>query len=322
MRAAGVGVLLDVTGPGLPSVLHWGADPGPLDEAARADLAAAAARRPSPRSGLDDAVAVHRCCRASPTAGRAARAGRAPRRAGAGPGCGQTGPPERHGRRRRRAGARLRAPTRRRASRCVRQRAWTAGGLLRVRHAVTNTGTDAVRPRRRCARACCRCRPGPTSCWTSPVAGAASARRSGSRFAPRHAAAGEPARAHRARRDPAAGGRDARVRLAARRGLGRARRRGAATTCTSPSGCPRAPGGTPASSAAASCCCPARSGSRPGETTRTPWVVFACVRRRAGRALDAAAPLAARRDRGTRAGPVRSCSTPGRPCTSTTDLDR
>ena len=28
LRAAGVGVLLDVTGPELPRILHWGADPG------------------------------------------------------------------------------------------------------------------------------------------------------------------------------------------------------------------------------------------------------------------------------------------------------
>ena len=32
LRAAGVGVLLDVTGPELPRILHWGADPGDLGE--------------------------------------------------------------------------------------------------------------------------------------------------------------------------------------------------------------------------------------------------------------------------------------------------
>lgn len=53
LRAGGVGVLLDVAGPGLPRVLHWGADPGPLtgDEAARlvGDLAPGVAQ-----SALDD----------------------------------------------------------------------------------------------------------------------------------------------------------------------------------------------------------------------------------------------------------------------------
>ena len=34
LRSAGVGVLLDTDGPQLPRVLHWGADPGPLDDPA------------------------------------------------------------------------------------------------------------------------------------------------------------------------------------------------------------------------------------------------------------------------------------------------
>lgn len=33
LRAAGVGLVLDARGPGVPSVLHWGADLGPLDDA-------------------------------------------------------------------------------------------------------------------------------------------------------------------------------------------------------------------------------------------------------------------------------------------------
>lgn len=40
IRAAGVALLLDASGPGLPEVLHWGADPGPLDGAELAALAA------------------------------------------------------------------------------------------------------------------------------------------------------------------------------------------------------------------------------------------------------------------------------------------
>ena len=39
LRSAGVGVLLELDGPQLPRVLHWGADPGPLDPAAVLRLA-------------------------------------------------------------------------------------------------------------------------------------------------------------------------------------------------------------------------------------------------------------------------------------------
>ncbi|GIF51971.1 alpha-galactosidase [Asanoa ferruginea] len=42
LAAAGAAVILDVSGPGLPRVLHWGADPGPLDEADLRALVAAA----------------------------------------------------------------------------------------------------------------------------------------------------------------------------------------------------------------------------------------------------------------------------------------
>jgi alpha-galactosidase len=41
LRAGGVAVLVDATGPLLPRVLHWGADPGPLSDRALTDLAAA-----------------------------------------------------------------------------------------------------------------------------------------------------------------------------------------------------------------------------------------------------------------------------------------
>ena len=47
LRAAGVSVLLDVGGPGLPCVVHWGADLGPLDDAGLAAVPAATARPPA-----------------------------------------------------------------------------------------------------------------------------------------------------------------------------------------------------------------------------------------------------------------------------------
>ena len=53
LRASGVGILLDVGGPGLPRVLHWGADPGALDESDRRTIATAL-RNGLPHSGLDD----------------------------------------------------------------------------------------------------------------------------------------------------------------------------------------------------------------------------------------------------------------------------
>ena len=55
LRRDGVAVLLDHTGDGLPAVVHWGADPGDLDEAGRAELVRA--RRPHvPHSALDEPV--------------------------------------------------------------------------------------------------------------------------------------------------------------------------------------------------------------------------------------------------------------------------
>jgi len=52
LRAAGAGVVLDVAGPGLPRVLHWGADPGPLDRPALERLAEAVVPA-VPASALD-----------------------------------------------------------------------------------------------------------------------------------------------------------------------------------------------------------------------------------------------------------------------------
>ncbi|HEY9379203.1 MAG TPA: hypothetical protein VIQ02_19160, partial [Jiangellaceae bacterium] len=43
LRAAGVGVVLDCQGPGLPEVLHWGADLGELSAAQLETIALASA---------------------------------------------------------------------------------------------------------------------------------------------------------------------------------------------------------------------------------------------------------------------------------------
>jgi alpha-galactosidase len=53
LRAGGTALLLDARGDGPPVVLHWGADPGPLDDEALADLAAALVPD-VPHSALDE----------------------------------------------------------------------------------------------------------------------------------------------------------------------------------------------------------------------------------------------------------------------------
>ena len=53
LRAAGVALILDASGVGLPRVLHWGADPGELDDAALVELAADL-RVGVPHSALDE----------------------------------------------------------------------------------------------------------------------------------------------------------------------------------------------------------------------------------------------------------------------------
>ena len=70
-------------------------------------------------------------------------------------------------------------------------------------------------------------------------------------------------------------------------------------------------------SAAASCCCRARSCWRAGETYTGPWV-YGSLRRRARRASPTASTPSCAPARTTRAARGRSCSTPGRPSTSTT----
>jgi alpha-galactosidase len=53
LRAAGVGLVLDVAGPGLPRVAHWGADPGPLDPADARTLAGALSPQAAEVGGAD-----------------------------------------------------------------------------------------------------------------------------------------------------------------------------------------------------------------------------------------------------------------------------
>ncbi|WP_298462294.1 alpha-galactosidase [uncultured Cellulomonas sp.] len=57
LRAAGVSLVLDLAGPGLPVVLHWGPDLGPLDDDALAALRRTAAA-PVAGNGMDVPVAV------------------------------------------------------------------------------------------------------------------------------------------------------------------------------------------------------------------------------------------------------------------------
>jgi alpha-galactosidase len=53
LSAAGVGLVLDVRGLGLPRVVHWGADPGPLSAAAAGALAGAASPAAAAVDGAD-----------------------------------------------------------------------------------------------------------------------------------------------------------------------------------------------------------------------------------------------------------------------------
>src|SRR5688500_9802216 len=57
LRSAGVSLVLDCSGPALPSVLHWGADLGPLDDAALAGLRQGAGAVQA-GNGLDDNLPV------------------------------------------------------------------------------------------------------------------------------------------------------------------------------------------------------------------------------------------------------------------------
>lgn len=57
LRSAGVSLVLDCSGPALPSVLHWGADLGPLDESALAGLRRGAGAVQA-GNGLDDNLPV------------------------------------------------------------------------------------------------------------------------------------------------------------------------------------------------------------------------------------------------------------------------
>ena len=74
----------------------------------------------------------------------------------------------------------------------------------------------------------------------------------------------------------------------------------------------------PGCSAAASCCGPARSRLAPGERYATPWVLFTWSDEGLDGGVGADPSLRAGAARATRADRGRSCSTPGRPSTSTT----
>jgi alpha-galactosidase len=53
LRAAGVGLILDVSGPGLPRVVHWGADPGDLDPPAARTVAGSVSPQAEEVGGAD-----------------------------------------------------------------------------------------------------------------------------------------------------------------------------------------------------------------------------------------------------------------------------
>jgi alpha-galactosidase len=197
LRAGGVSLLLDARGPGLPSVLHWGADLGHDVDAGRpgAGLRAGGGRLGAGRPGAGRPAAGAGGGLVRPprpvrqpgrqgllAAARAAGGAAGRRRPGRGPGRGRAGRPVGRG------GARA-APA----------------GLLRVRPSVRNDGQDEyVVQELACVlpvpdRAAGAARPDrPVAARAAPAAAALPARR----LRPRAAA-----RPHRPRRDAAARGR-------------------------------------------------------------------------------------------------------------------
>ncbi len=223
LRRAGVAVLVDVRGPGLPRVLHWGGDPGELDDAALARLGADLTPG-VPHVGAGRPVALHaragparrlvRHTRGGRPQGRrrrlpAVRPPRAGRRPGGGRGRRGTRPDQR--------GCGRRRPARavQRASAGGRRAAQTAphpsphrprgvhGRLAAGPAAGPRPGERAARPHR------------PLVPRAQPAAQA---------LRPRHPLQGLPARPDRPRRDPAHARGDGGFRVPHGRGLGRARR--------------------------------------------------------------------------------------------------
>ena len=191
LRAGGVSLLLDARGPGLPTVLHWGADLGADVDAAAVALASVTRRRALRPGRADGAV------RAAPARGRPPWPP-GPVGQPAGPGLLAVVPADGRGRRGRHRDAARRGRGRRTRGRGP----GTArgSGLLRMRSRLRNAGADGVRPGE-LAVVLPRARPG---------GGAARPRRPWLRerrpqrhpFAARHLAAREPARPDRPRRDP------------------------------------------------------------------------------------------------------------------------
>ncbi len=138
LRSAGVSLVLDVAGPGLPRVLHWGGDLGLLDEDELRVLAAAMVGG-LPHSGLDDPWTVSLL--PSQSDGWAGTPGLAGHRAGADvfPRFVLTGPvsvTDDDGARR----VRLEAVAADSGLGLVLDLRLEADGLLRIRHAVSNLG--------------------------------------------------------------------------------------------------------------------------------------------------------------------------------------
>ena len=311
IRGGGSALVLAHDGHGLPRVLHWGAD---LPDAAAADLSSSLGR-PGAAQRARRAVAAHRApdpgegwlghprvCRAPRAVSTTAPRGCAPSRAVTGP---------------RRARDGIRRGCRGRA----RYRLDEHGVLV-----VESSADQHLRRRRRRPSTSPRCAPllplPARADELLDLTGRWCRERSPQR---RPLAVGTRLRAgatrsHRPRRDPAAGRRHRRLRLPDAARCGRCTSRGAATTSTSPSGCPRAPASTPRCSAAASCCARARCASAPGETLRRARRCCSCTRTDG---LDGVSRAGSHRHLRARAGHpharrARSCSTPGRPSTSTT----
>ena len=175
LSAAGVGLVLDVRGPGLPRVVHWGADPGPLSAAAAGALAGAA----SPPAAAVDGADPWGPLPLLPAQwdGWAGRHGATGSRSGRWPHLRLVLDGTGDGRRRRADG--------RGGRHCRRRRGPVPGVADAAGRGNGPARTDQHRRRRagRCPRcaACCPCRTGRPSCSTWPGGGRWNGCRSGTR---------------------------------------------------------------------------------------------------------------------------------------------
>ena len=266
LTRGGVSVVLAPSPSGEPTVLHWGAALGPLDDEA---LAALVERTPPgvPHSALDQPRLRGLVGETtSGFTGLPALEGSGPVPPAAGPGRRGCGPGSR---------ASPRRPTTPSATlRSVDAEAgWdvtvdlelTREGLLRLRTWVTNAGAATSCWARSAPR--CRSPPGPPSCSTSPAGGAASAPRSAVRGS-RAPTCARAATAAPATTPPCCWSPATPASASATARCGPPTWPGAATTRPTPSGRRRGS----ACSAAASCSAPARSCSpRASATTRPGW---------------------------------------------------